>query len=74
MGPIEYLMAGVAVALAVVMLAAFPQIIRDACTPEPPILTPTARHFCRLLFEANQRRGDVLMRPPGYLYPSWYRR
>lgn len=68
---IDYFMGAAALVLALIAIVTFPQIVRDACVPEPPILTPAARKFCRMLYEANRPRGSRLQTPPGYLRPKW---
>jgi hypothetical protein len=71
---IHYALLAVAAFLTLAVVVTFPQIVRDACHPEPPILTPTARKFCRMLYEANRAPGPRLVTPTGHLHHSWMKR
>lgn len=61
MHPFDLLLVGLLAAMVGLVTATMPRIIWEAFfAPDPPILTPTARRFCQLLYEANRQPGPRL--------------
>lgn len=56
----ELMLTGLIASLLSAIIVYFPFVIRDAFARQPEVLTPAARRFIELLYEANRYRPHAL--------------